>query len=541
MKRNILLLIVCLALVCLAAPVFGSGQSGGSASGGNSSAGGQVANMNLTGYPIAVQPVNLSVAVNKRPQHNRSVAEFEYMIDLEKKTNVKVQWIEWEAAQVDEKRQLAFATNMLPDVFLTSVGSMVNYYGKQGQLAPLNNLIKNYAPDIWNAIQAQPNVIGMMTNPDNGNWYSMAQIRDPMYVVLSDPDLFINKKWLDNLGLKVPETITEFYNALKEFKAKDANGNGNPNDEIPFAFCYQEGSPQYSYTGFYIMFFPFGVAENNLHLMPVNGKLQHTFTMPQFRDGVRLYADMYKDGLIDPESFTYNRQQLFAACKAKEVGAAIGYAPDITFGSDKVSNYVTLYLKGPNGQNPAYYRNSEFGGPGTGPSISASCKTPEIAIRWLNEFYKPELSAQQMYGVLGKYLVPSKDPQYTYQVADPPAGMTYDEYRFTVSNGLGLDFYMPKNLVPNTAVAKKESDAAKSGYFIKDGLPNFVFNDAEMNEIQPMQTELNTFAMTTLANWIVKGTVDSEWDQVQQQLSRMKLPRYLEIYQQVYDRMKAAQ
>ena len=38
--------------------------------------------------------------------------------------------------------------------------------------------------------------------------------------------LFINKKWLDNLGLKMPETYDELVTVLQAFKDKDANGNG---------------------------------------------------------------------------------------------------------------------------------------------------------------------------------------------------------------------------------------------------------------------------------------------------------------------------
>jgi len=531
-------------IVCLTAPVFagGSQSSGGAAAGSAAAAGGKVANMNLSGYPIAIQPATLSVAVTKRPQHNRSVADYAYFIELEKKTNVKINWIEWEASDVDQKRQLAFATNQLPDVILPLGSNMVNYYASQGQLRSLNDLIKNYAPDVMSALQAYPDSFSMMTNPDDGNWYSIVQIRDPMYVILSDPDLYINKKWLNNLGLKVPETITDFYNVLKEFKAKDANGNGNPNDEIPFSFTYQEGSPQYSYTGLYIMFFPFGITENNNHMMVVNGKLQHTFTMPKFRDAVRMLGNMYKDGLIDPESFTYNRQQLFAACKAKEIGSSIGYAITNNFGPDKTPDYVTLYLKGPNGENPVDHKNPAAGGPGSGPAISTACKTPEIAMRWINEFYKPQLAAEQMYGNLGMYLIPSVKPPLVYDLGPVPAGMNLDEYRFSTCDALGAEFYKPLNLVPPTEndALKKASDVAKDAFFTKEPLPNFVFTQAEMDEIQPMKTELDTFAMNTLANWIVKGTVDAEWDQVQQQLNKMNLPRYMEIYQKAYDRMMSA-
>ena len=44
---------------------------------------------------------------------------------------------------------------------------------------------------------------------------------------------FINQQWLDQLGLSMPTTWDELYEVLVAFKEKDANGNGDPNDEIP--------------------------------------------------------------------------------------------------------------------------------------------------------------------------------------------------------------------------------------------------------------------------------------------------------------------
>ena len=46
--------------------------------------------------------------------------------------------------------------------------------------------------------------------------------------------LFINKKWLDNLGLKVPETYDDLVKVLQEFKDKDAERKWRRFDEIPF-------------------------------------------------------------------------------------------------------------------------------------------------------------------------------------------------------------------------------------------------------------------------------------------------------------------
>ncbi|HCA69426.1 MAG TPA: sugar ABC transporter substrate-binding protein, partial [Lachnospiraceae bacterium] len=35
--------------------------------------------------------------------------------------------------------------------------------------------------------------------------------------------------------MEIPKTTEEFEAVLKAFKEKDANGNGDPNDEIPFS------------------------------------------------------------------------------------------------------------------------------------------------------------------------------------------------------------------------------------------------------------------------------------------------------------------
>ena len=45
---------------------------------------------------------------------------------------------------------------------------------------------------------------------------------------------------LDHLGLDMPTTTDEFVEVLRAFKDNDANGNGNPNDEIPLAFKFTD-------------------------------------------------------------------------------------------------------------------------------------------------------------------------------------------------------------------------------------------------------------------------------------------------------------
>ena len=52
---------------------------------------------------------------------------------------------------------------------------------------------------------------------------------------------FFSEEWMKNGGVdKAPETTDELYDMLVAFKEQDANGNGDPSDEIPFKMCIRD-------------------------------------------------------------------------------------------------------------------------------------------------------------------------------------------------------------------------------------------------------------------------------------------------------------
>ena len=62
------------------------------------------------------------------------------------------------------------------------------------------------------------------------------------------------------------------------------------------------------------------------------------------------------------------------------------------------------------------------------------------------------------------------------------------------------------------------------------------FNDEEQEELSILQTEIGDYVSSTIAGWIVNGTVDDEWDDYLNRLDRLGLPKAMEIYQAAYDR-----
>ena len=110
-------------------------------------------------------------------------------------------------------------------------------YGSQGVYIQLEELIQQWAPKFLKAVEEQdPRILALSTAPD-GHICGL-----PMSIPSNDVynNGFINQVWLDNLGLDMPTTTDEFVEVLRAFKDNDANGNGNPNDEIPLAFKFTD-------------------------------------------------------------------------------------------------------------------------------------------------------------------------------------------------------------------------------------------------------------------------------------------------------------
>ncbi|MBQ9291354.1 MAG: extracellular solute-binding protein [Clostridia bacterium] len=113
----------------------------------------------------------------------------------------------------------------------------------------------------------------------------------------------IRKDWLDRLNLEVPTTIDELHDVLAAFKAQDANGNGDPNDELPM-------SDRVSLNLIKELGSAWGLIYNYPQLDPETGKVTYWTEIndgQNFRDFTMTMRKWYAEGLIDP-SFTSNTQ-----------------------------------------------------------------------------------------------------------------------------------------------------------------------------------------------------------------------------------------
>lgn len=94
-------------------------------------------------------------------------------------------------------------------------------YAKQGIIIPLEELIDKYMPNLQAVFEQYPEYRTMCTAPD-GHIYSFPWIeqlgegKEAIQAIGNIP--YINKKWLDFLGLEVPDTTKELEQVLIAFR-----------------------------------------------------------------------------------------------------------------------------------------------------------------------------------------------------------------------------------------------------------------------------------------------------------------------------------
>ncbi|MBR0100088.1 MAG: extracellular solute-binding protein, partial [Treponema sp.] len=151
---------------------------------------------------------------------------------------INVQWKTILNSDWGDRRAVMLAGGDLPDAFMGSICfSESDVMTNTGTFIPLEGYIDEYMPNFKKVIKEDPKMLALATSSD-GHIYGLPSKKPCRPTVANQ--LFINKTWLDRLGLKMPETYREFQSVLKAFKEKDANGNGNPNDEIPYGRGYAD-------------------------------------------------------------------------------------------------------------------------------------------------------------------------------------------------------------------------------------------------------------------------------------------------------------
>lgn len=199
----------------------------------------------------------------------------------------------------------------LPDVIGYGVeSSMLQSMIDEGLIIPLTDVLEEKMPNYMRNISEEDYLY--MVNESDGEVYAFGMLMD----VPGSYSYMVRQDWLDRLGLEVPQTWEDWVNVWTAFKEQDANGNGDPNDEIPVAWLY-------SLT--YFLENIFGIESNGTYSV-VDGKYVYDPEHPRYEEWLDAMRDLYAKGIISQEYLTIGNSELDALASSNRLGSAVSYA-----------------------------------------------------------------------------------------------------------------------------------------------------------------------------------------------------------------------
>ena len=369
---------------------------------------------------------------------------------------------------------------------------------------------------------------------------------------------WINKVWLDKLGLPIPTTTEEFYNVLKAVAETDLNGNGKK-DEIPFvgATASYDDYMRYLMNSYF-----YAGDKDDVYKVVENGVVSCGATTEEFKESLKYIRKLFQEGLILSESLTMSKDQFNTLANTEEntVFAFTFTSPSFFTDSARKDEYICIApLVGPEGVQFATFHEStvshQF-------FVTANCKNPEAAFKLGDLMSSEVMSISQRFGQQGvdwDYLADAKNadewmsafpkfPLYiicyndtTFWAAKEPTHNSWMQNgpyvrQYEIANGMGVkkDSVDAFTLSVNDGITMYQ----EGGFAPAEHIPVLVYNEDESAVVSETLDTLKSYIDEYIgAVMMGNKNLEADWDTFQAELEKMGLKDYLAAVQSAYDRM----
>lgn len=463
----------------------------------------------------------------------------------EEMTGIHIDWLNIPQDIVNEKISITMAGGDLPDAFLKCSISASDQltYGESGDFLDLTPYLPEYAPNFWAYAQANPDVMASIMMPD-GAIYSLPAIADAPSTRISRK-WFYNQTWLDNLGLEQPTNIDEFYAMLKAFKDEDANGNGDPTDEVPLLTSFDD--IYNTLGGFYGLFNRGAAHQSYWDADPETGALRYTRTSDAWREFMVFINKLYTEGLIDQEAVTYKVGNLVALAAQDRLGMYV--MTNLARLSEDVARHfvpIETIVEGPYGDKLWPATRSHLHSVGAF-IITTECENPELLLQWVDYFYSEPGVIFYHYGVEGETCYRNEDGSYSYSdeiLAVMNEGKSYDEAvaSTTCYNGGNNPTIMSWPGFSGMELTEKPmaASAVLVDYLPEIIWPIFNYSDDENEIISTIGSDINSYVKGMSAKFVTgEATLDdATWNEYLSTVEKMGFAEYYDVMQGVVTRME---
>lgn len=459
------------------------------------------------------------------------------MKELEEKHNIKINWQVYYNSDWTEQKSLLLASGDLPDAFFGSIClTETDIAQNKDYFVELTDGIEKNMPNLTAIFEKEPELKAAAQNRD-GEIYSLVK-KLPLRPKVANA-MYINKEWLDNLGLSMPTTYEELTDVLKAFKEQDADGDGDPNNEIPYT---NAGSLAGDLSN---LLAPFGtIVSRTGNFMQIDESGNPAFVpiTDHYKEAVKWAHELYTSGCLDQEYFTQDSSMASAKRMAEggsQTGLVFAWTADAEMGENADQFVLCEAVAGPDGKryvesDPTYLdiANREL-------MITTQCKNPDKLLQWADDFYTDLVSLQTYYGSIPDQVADKGDG--TYEVLLPSDGTTLDTSAWSFSmRDFGPKYmteeFQEKVILPDSQGdgVKLAQDATNAQYASDLAFPVVSYTTDQLTTLASLTTDINDYASAQYAHWVVDGGIDEEWDAYLAQLDQMGLQDVLAIHNDAY-------
>ncbi|MCR8641317.1 extracellular solute-binding protein [Paenibacillus sp. N1-5-1-14] len=481
------------------------------------------------------KPVKLSIFITSRATDAMYSNETMIWKELGKKLNIEFEFITGDAKTMNDKFPIMVASGEIPDIVSGRIRDF-NKFGAQGAFQSLNELIKK-APNIQKYLM-DDKAAKMQTMAADGNMYSIPMLS----AVRTSEGPLVRKDWLDKLGLPMPETIDDWYTVLKAFKEKDANGNGDANDEVPFATT---GTPDTYYLNFADAW---GIDLNaDGRWMEESGKMVFTPIDPRAKEYLATMNKWYSEGLLDKEMLSRQEKDYTAMIFNDKVGVTnhwVGYVAGFNARPEaqKIPGFNFQVAQPPvlkKGDKPLTSRQQQITVPWAW-AIGNKNKNVEATMKLFDYVYSDEGQLLLNFGLEGDtYTKSGNDVKYTDKITKNADGSAKALYRIGAQSLIGFrqDARYEKASCVSDDACKQLFDYVDHNYF-RDPVPSLKYTEDDAEKFNEISTPMNTYVDEMMSKFIIGQEPIGKFDDFVAKVKSMRFDEVNQIQQKAYAKYK---
>ena len=496
---------------------------------------------------------------------------------VEKVNNVKLDFYYFPATN-DEfitRFSLLAASNDLPETIVAGFigGNEIAEFGANGFLIALNRYMDDPSKTpVFNQLpRAHREAMISDLRFGDGNIYSFGTYQ-PYTWDQTVHRLFINRQWLSRLGLQAPTTTDQLRNVLIAFRDRDPNGNGLRDEMGIVGVNY----PSYGMNAMTSLINSFIYYDGLLALDSTGSNVITPVTDPNFRKALQWLNGLYREGLIEPSTFTLDDAGYKALLNADP--AVVGFtsvAGAETFVDVRDNpNFLAMApilpgpLTGPDGIGFSPYNK---GGVYQRGFITNKAKDVDLAVKVMDSNYRMDISLvgfmgeenvvwtrdpAKLAGLSNPYVVSGQVPAVTWagltteNVWYRPNAMWWGNvhlrYMPTELQAAGGQLYPPLFDPNNYTIPPLEQvgiDTEK--YYIPRHpqyiLPELRYSAADTEAIAEATVNISSYVDRSIAEFITGArdiSNDTAWNAYLRELDNMGLQQWVRIAQAQYNRQR---